>query len=412
MGTDGNCAARSFSVRVCVIRYHNSWEPELNDQVSTLLSGISPVTYKSIARGVRNDPSATLVGEPVFTEITTSHNDQRTIGIVRISGEVACVSGTEPWSVVAKIIDPTQNDNDDRGFVGLEIEQKVYEQGLFTNDGVPLRPAKCYLTQLIEDRFRILWLEDLTGAPQPPWTTEQFISAANHLGQFDGYHITHPTSMPFEIPDDWYLDRLKDRDGTAQIDRLLNERDSELTRAAYRDVPLESAAELHDLSDQILKAGQLVPHGLAFGDSHSRNMFPLGSSTIGIDWARVSNEPVGADVGVLLGSAMSFTVQEAQIVARNERDIYESYVSGLKTSGWNGSESHARIGFFCQFSGYLTIVSVVPVSLRSYQDRREWIEGRFGVPFDDVPEHLAPVIELIPGYVKESKKLLAEFGSV
>ena len=395
-----------------MIRCHNCLEPELNDQVSTLLSGISAVTYESIARGVRNDPGATLVGEPVFTEIATSHNDQRTIGIVRISGEVACETGTESWSVVAKIIDPTQKDNDDRDFTGLEIEQKVYEQGLFSSDGVPLRPAKCYLTQLIEDRFRILWLEDLTGAPQPPWTTEQFTTAANHLGQFDGYQITHPTPLPFEIPNDWYLYRAKDRDFDAQIASLLNERDSELSRAAYRDVPLESAAELNDVLDPILNAGQLVSHGLAFGDSHSRNMFPLGSSTIGIDWARMSNEPVGGDAGVLLGSAMSFTVQEAQIVVRNERDIYESYVSGLKTSGWNGSESHVRIGFFCQFLRYLRSVSVIPVSLRSYQDRREWIEGRFGVPFDDVPEHLAPVIELIPGYVKESKKLLAEFGSV
>ena len=35
------------------------------------------------------------------------------------------------------------------------------------------------------------------------------------------------------------------------------------------------------------------------------------------------------------------------------------------------------------------------------------LEGRFGVPFDAVPEHLSPVIELLPGYVEQLKALLA-----
>ena len=140
-------------------------------------------------------------------------------------------------------------------------------------------------------------------------------------------------------------------------------------------------------------------------------MFPLDDNTVGIDWGFVGNEPVGADVGVLIGSALTYTVGEAQMVASNERDIYDSYVSGLEATGWDGDRAQARIRFFCQFGGYLSTIGVFPVVIRDYAHRREWVEGRFGVPFDDVPRHVAPIVELIPGYVEELRELLNEGGS-
>ena len=39
-----------------------------------------------VARGALADASVTLVGKPKFAEITTGHNDKRTIGIVKVIG--------------------------------------------------------------------------------------------------------------------------------------------------------------------------------------------------------------------------------------------------------------------------------------------------------------------------------------
>lgn len=385
----------------------------MNEQISGILSNVGLDSFEIIARGMLDDTTASVIGQPQFDEIKSSHNDLRTIGIVRASGDALSAGAKKRWSAVAKIIDPTKDDEDedDRSDITPEIEQTVYELRLFTGEDIPIRPAKCYFTQRVEDRFQILWLEDLSRAPQPPWRLEHFVNAANHLGQFAGYHITHRTQVPFEIQRDWYLTRFRPERTIANAQSLLSERESYQSEVAYRNVPIESVMAFAELLGPLYTAGQNSPHCLSFGDTHSRNMFPLERNTVVIDLGFIGSEPVGADVGVLIGSALTYTTSEAQMVAANERDIYDSYIAGLKATGWDGDESLARIGFFCQFAGYLSRVSVTPVILQDFLYRREWVEGRFGVPFDDVPAHLAPVIELLPRYVEELKGLLGEVGS-
>lgn len=380
----------------------------MNQQISKILSKVGSGVLETVARGVLDDASASLIGEPQFEEITTSHNDLRTIGIVKASGNAMSSGVRRTWSVVAKIIDSTRADDDTRGDVTLDNEQSVYELHLFADDGVPLRPAKYFLTQYVEDDCRILWLEDLTDAPQPPWNLEHFVTAADHLGQFAGYHLANHTQVPFELQQNWYLARYPPDQIIEGAQSLLKERESNSVRTAYRNVPVDSASELAQLYNAIQRVGQRSPHCLSYGDSHSRNMFPLDKSTVGIDWGFIGIEPIGADVGVLIGSALTYTLAEAHMIAANERRIFDSYIAGLRASGWAGDESPIRIGFFCQFGGYLSGVSTIPVVLRDYLHRRDFIEGRFGVPFEDVPAHVAPVIELIPRYVEELKGLLGE----
>ena len=57
-----------------------------NEQVEKLLANASTETFTMVARGALDDASVTLVGKPKFAEITTGHNDKRTIGIVKVIG--------------------------------------------------------------------------------------------------------------------------------------------------------------------------------------------------------------------------------------------------------------------------------------------------------------------------------------
>ena len=50
-------------------------------------------------------------------------------------------------------------------------------------------------------------------------------------------------------------------------------------------------------------------------------MFPLGSQTVGIDWAAVSSETTGVDIGVLIGSNLTFGVSEAAMIIDNEKSL-------------------------------------------------------------------------------------------
>lgn len=380
----------------------------MHDRVETVLSKLSSETFTTVARGALGDPAAVVAGPPEFDEITNSHNDQRTIGIVRVSGRATDAGGNQKaWSSVVKIVNSTASSGDAARWSFPENEQKVYELGLFTDEGLPLRPARCYLTQAVEEHFTLLWLEDLSQAPQPPWPLEHFISAANHLGQFNGYHSVNNSELPIEIGRDAFHLRWADQPRRENYARVIENSDSGPVRRAYRDTPVGSGMELAVLYERALKTAKSMQHGLAFGDSHSRNMFPVGSETVGIDWASLSIDPVGVDIGVLIGSALTFGMEEARQIAENERAVFDSYVSGLQSAGWAGELDNVRLGFFAQFAGYLVLVGAFPARFEQLTERRDFIEKRFGAPLEDMPDHVAPVIALIPGYVEELTQLLA-----
>ncbi len=347
-----------------------------------------------------------LDGDPKFEEITASHNDDRTIGIVKVSGS-ASENGTQhDWSSVVKVIDTQAGSGAAAIWVSPANETKIYELGLFMDDGLPLRPAKCYLTETREDRFILLWLEDLSGAIQPPWMPEHFINAANHLGQFNGFHARQQTELPLELGRDGFYQRWSKPERRQEYERLIEAKDDKYVRATWDGTPVEVGLELILLFEDLLEKAKEMPHVLAFGDSHSRNMFPVGSSTVGIDWAGISYEPFGCDAGVLAGSAFTFDVNEAERAVENEPEIFDSYVLGLESAGWKGSRKHVRIGYLTQFIGYFSILGNSPISIFADESRRSHLEHRLGAKLEDVPERMNPVMALFPKYVAELKQLL------
>jgi len=379
----------------------------MHDKVQHLLANISADTLETVVRGAVDDPLAVPVEKPVFTEITTSHNDARTIGIVKTSGRASVSDRQVPWSSVLKIVDPNaEYDRQNSSASSLEIERNIYELGLFNDSEVPFRAARCYVSETHEGDIRTLWLEDLSDQPQPPWDLKHFVETAGNLGQFNAHFGEYRSQLPFDIGEAEYIRRWASQPFEHQAAELGESQHSELVRAAYPETPIESAMELATLSRRLFDTAPTVPHSLAFGDCHSRNLFPTKSGTVGIDWTGVSFSPTGSDIGVLIGSAMSFTVQEAVMVANSENDIYEAYISGLRAEGWNGDLKGIRTGFFAQFLGYLLALSLVPVTLESRRPRKEFLERRFGVPFDEIPAYLAPIISLIPKYVDELNTLL------
>jgi len=200
--------------------------------------------------------------------------------------------------------------------------------------------------------------------------------------------------------------RFGSQDYGAIEEQMLEARYSSVTQQAYSQAPVDAGIKLAKLVRPVLERARSLPHSIAFGDSHSRNMFPLGSQAVGMDWMAVSSETTGVDIGVLIGSNLTFGVSKAAMIIDNEKKIYESYAEGIESTGSTGDLADLRIGFFTQFIGYLSTLAAVPMIMEDYRDRREFIKLRFGVELEELPEQLAPVIATIPKYVEEVKRLL------
>ena len=378
----------------------------MNEQISSIMRGISNDTYATVARNILRNSEIEVTGDTVFTELSVVHNDQRTVGIVRVTG-TAIVQGKRcNWSSVAKMIDMSQEVNDAGAWVDPLIEEKIYQLGLFGDGIAPVRPAKCYSTSSLEERYKVFFLEDLTDAPQPPWSLDQYLTAARHAGQFNAANSLSPPVLPFEVPVDVHVERRKVFPFPERMSLLMENRSSSAVVDAMGDVPIEAVEELYKLWCDVHRITPDLPHGVAFGDYHARNLFPVDEQTVAIDWAGLANEPLGADVSVLIGSAFSWRHEESELAVESTHELIEAYLSGLTEGGWLGDPDQVRIAAYSHIPFYLCLLPILANNVGLGNDtRRSFMEARFGAAFEEFPSYVRPRIAAIPNVINAIKAL-------
>lgn len=126
---------------------------------------------------------ATCLDELSVKQIGRSFGHE-TYGVFRVAGSAHTSAGEEEWSAVAKILTVPDNRSAAGEIGNREIE--VYRSGVFDELCGGVRAAKCYAIQL-QESAQYLWLEDLSAAPQSPWSAPYFIQCAHNVGQFNAY---------------------------------------------------------------------------------------------------------------------------------------------------------------------------------------------------------------------------------
>jgi hypothetical protein len=214
--------------------------------------------------------------------------------------------------------------------------------------------------------------------------------------------------LPFDIPVDVHRQRKALVDFEFLLASLAENAAHPIVKTAYRDIPVELTLEFESLWEQLLEMTPTLPHGIAFGDSHARNLFPLGQETVAVDWAGLAQDPVGSDLSVLVGSGFTWGIDEAVMVAEHEPSIFESYVEGLKESGWRGERDDIRRAFFTHVPLYLCLTAQAPAAVATGRGerRRAFWERRTETTLEELPERVVPIIAPIPGYVSELRNLL------
>ena len=321
----------------------------MSDEIAAQIANQSADELKPIVRQIVGE-DATPIGEVTISKIGRSIG-QGTAAIFHVDGHAHAARGTIKWSAVVKVLGkpaievPGQGNND----VWREVE--VYRSREFAEVKGGVRSAHCYAIQPREELI-LLWLEDLSGAPQPPWKHEHFVATARNLGRFNAHW---PEA---ELPKWEWLDRSGFRNQFTGFFHRLYQRISD-----HIDHPLmrpfaDRKQELMRLWDQcevLLIQSEATSNGVCHLDSHPKNFFPMQSPTgesytVGIDWAKVGIDKLGIDCGHLLASPMLWMEISPDEAFALRDPMYDAYLAGLTESGWSGNEESVRLSFLTRLA--------------------------------------------------------------
>jgi len=375
----------------------------MDQRIAQVLAQTPRTTLEIVASGALSLPNAKLEAPPSFSEIKRPHAEERTIGIVRVAGTV----GGCPWSSVVKLVDLGIPGSDRvGGMTWPEYEEFVYEQHLFADEGMSFRPARCYAVTRPEGDLKLFWLDDLSGNRGAPFSIEEISRMAGHLGEWNGRHTSAMPQLSFPLGRDAYVHRVRGWNYPKHLAQLSQNRDHPTVRAVYPDGSHAILTRLIDVVDRLMKRILGAPHGFAFGDCSVGNVFSLPHETVAIDWASLTDDPIGVDGGCLVGSSLSWGPEFIATV-RAESDLWQCYVDGLRREGWRGDDADLRRAGLAQIGSYLMAMSTTPNLFVSGDERmRTFLQGRFGLPEPEIVKRLGEAVLLMPAYADEIEALL------
>jgi hypothetical protein len=116
------------------------------------------------------------------------------------------------------------------------------------------------------------------------------------------------------------------------------------------------------------------------------------TETVAIDWSLLGLAPAGQEIAIFVtGPRTWLSLGPADADAIGELS-FESYLDGLRDSGWKGSEADVRFAYAA--SAALWAGSPAPQWLQWFTlpERREWLERKFGVRLEEAAEPVGAFI--------------------
>lgn len=312
----------------------------------------SHAELKSIVRQIAG-ADAVPIGDLTAAKIGRSAG-HATAGIFLVTGRARTQSGEVIWSAVVKALGKPENRSPGMEYGALR-ELDVYRSEAFAEVCGGVRAAHWYAIQPRDD-VQLLWLEDLSAAPQPPWETSHFLATARDLGRFNAH-------WPEDALPQWEWleqDRLR-ADFTHNphfqraFDRLPENRSHPLMQTFLASTSSEQLAHLWHQCDELLVRAEQSSQGICHRDCHPKNLFPMRdaaaqSYTVAIDWVKVGTASLGFDVGHLLASPMTWLEVTPEEAAALRDSMFDAYLVGLADSGWSGNEDEVRLTYLTRLA--------------------------------------------------------------
>ena len=317
------------------------------------LQSLKPETLAPLVRQSLNQPDLTL------SEWQTARIQASSFGIVyRLTGTALHAGQSIPWSLILKVVHNSDDAPIDRSNPAniryWKREPLVYQSGLLDDlPGNLVAPRSFGVVEQGGDEIW-LWLEDIASADDPaadnaPWSPDQYALTARHLGQFNGGFLTNRP-----LPNDPCFSRrllhAQFAEAEAFVADLPAKLDQPLAQTLLPPDVTEGLFRLWAARSTILKVVEALPQTVCHRDTYRINLFSRRRAdgtpyTIAIDWEDVAIGPVGEDIvsPIILGTALG-DIKLAG-VEEFEAQVFESYLDGLRDSGWNPNSQQVRLGY-------------------------------------------------------------------
>jgi hypothetical protein len=310
-----------------------------------------------------------------------------TRALLRWSGR-ALVDGAErDWSMILKVWRRDPKTDARENWTYWKREFLAYSSGIL--DELPGISAPRLFGATDEGDLAFAWLEEIVEDGGHRWGTDRYVTAALHLGRFNGAYLA---GRP--IPNAPFLSRDLLRSWTNWIPwvEIIRDRNS-LSHAIVADAlpnpPFERLERLHTEVGPLFDRLDRLPQTFSHLDAWRSNLISTrgddgAERTVAIDWSAVGMAPAGQEVAILVGGSHIWLDSEPdQLAAMSER-AYAAYVDGMREAGWRGDERVVRFAYAASTALYLG----PPVSfwLARVADtfRREWVERKCGRPAEEV----------------------------
>jgi len=384
----------------------------MQESVADQVRALDPAELAPIVRNVLGDSSAEVLPGWTVEPVGGAHFDLRTGAILRVSGAAKTPDASITWSAVVKTMELTPAPVEYLGFIDPAREVPAYASGLLESLSASFRPARLYGVTERPDNVKWLWLEDLSGAVQPPWTAEECLRVARHVGQFNGEWTTN------ELPSLSWLSRdtIRKRFATPQTPgrfrALRGHRNHPAVRQAYSARTVERLLQFEGDMALVHAAVSSLPMTVCHGDCMARNLFPCvdaerRSITVAVDWSGVGVDFVGCDGGTMFGSALSWTLEEADLSFGIRDELFQSYVDGLRDMGWVGDVRHVRLAYLMAATGYVLFgVWLINALADGVLERfRPHFEQRVGITREEVPDWASQLTDRLLPLADEARDL-------
>jgi hypothetical protein len=266
------------------------------------------------------------------------------------------------------------------------------------------------LASSIDDGEALLLLEWVDGAPGETWEVGSYGPPAEALGRAQAPFLNGRAVPAFPWLSEGFL---RDYSTEKPVEwGLLDDAETwqhPVVRQTFPPGLREGAVFVHANRERLYRVSEALPRTLCHLDFWPENLFLRpGGEVVLIDWGFAGLGSIGEDVGNLVPDACFDHFAEADDLPLLEQVVFDAYLRGLRSAGWNEDPRLVQLGMW---SSSVKYDWMAPFTLAQAGQDRQYRYGGDGT-IDGVFKfrERSRVLLFISGWARQALELAEQMG--